>query len=82
MNVAKASCTWFQSLALHGPYKDPHLDDGFGSKLMKVNFEGFQNFDQQFIQRESKPCFHEASVNHHFVSFEKRNIVLPSGSHD
>jgi hypothetical protein len=55
--------------------------DSFGSKLMKVNFKGFQNFDQHFVQRESKPNFHEASENHHYVSFGKRNIILPSGPH-
>jgi hypothetical protein len=45
MNIAKAFYIWFQSLAPHGPYKDLHFDDSFRSKLMKVNFEGFQNVD-------------------------------------
>ena len=30
MDVAEIFCIWFQSLAPHGPYKDPHLDDVFG----------------------------------------------------
>jgi hypothetical protein len=45
VDVAETFCIWLQSLAPHGPYKYPHLDDSFGSKLMKVNFEGFQDFD-------------------------------------
>jgi hypothetical protein len=82
MDVAETFCIWFQSLAPHGPYKDPHLDDGFRSKLIKVNFEGFQDFDQQSIQREPKPCLHEASVNYHFVSFGQRDIIFPSSPHN
>jgi hypothetical protein len=69
MDVTETFCIWFQSLAPHGPYKDPHLDDSFDSKLMKVNLKSFQDLDQQFIQREPKPCLHEASINYHLVSF-------------
>jgi hypothetical protein len=36
-------------LVPHGPYKDPHFNDGFGSKLMKVNLKRFQNLDQQIV---------------------------------
>jgi hypothetical protein len=57
MDVAETFCIWFQSLAPHGPYKDHHLDDNFGSKLMKANFEGSKDFNQQFIQRKPKPAF-------------------------
>jgi hypothetical protein len=41
MHVAEAFCIWFYPLAPHGPNINPHLDDGFGGKLMKVNFESF-----------------------------------------
>jgi hypothetical protein len=41
MDVAESFCIWFRSLAPHGPYKNPHFNDGFRSKLMKVNLKGF-----------------------------------------
>jgi hypothetical protein len=44
VDVAEALCIWFQPLAPHGPNEDPHLDDSFGGKLMKVNFKSLQNF--------------------------------------
>jgi hypothetical protein len=45
MDVAEAFCIWFQPLDPHGPNKDPHLDDSFGGKLMKVNFKSLQNLN-------------------------------------
>jgi hypothetical protein len=42
MDVAKAFCIRFQPLAPHGPNKNPHLDDSFGGKLMKVNLKVFK----------------------------------------
>jgi hypothetical protein len=44
---------------------------------MKINFEGFQDFDQQFIQRELKPCLHEASINYHLVSSGRGTLFSP-----
>jgi hypothetical protein len=70
------------SVTLMAHMKTPYFDNSFVGKLVKINFKGFQNFNQHFVQREPKPRFHEASENHHFVSFGKRNIILPSGPHD
>jgi hypothetical protein len=77
MHVTEAFRIWFMSLAPHGPNINPSLDDGFGGKLMKVDFEGFQHFDQHTVQRKPKPCFHKTSIDNYLVSFGQRDITLP-----
>jgi hypothetical protein len=76
MHVAEAFHTWFYSLDPHGPNINPYPNDGFRGKLMKVDFECFQHFDQHTIQRKPKPRFHEASIDNHLVSFRQRDITL------
>jgi hypothetical protein len=82
MHVIEAFRIWFLSLAPHGPNVNPYLDDGFKGKLMKVDLEGFQHFDQHTIQRKPKARFHKTSIDNHLVSFGQRDITLPSSPHN
>jgi hypothetical protein len=45
MNITKTSCFWFQSLAPHGPDKNPHFNKSFEGNLMKVYLKCLQNID-------------------------------------
>jgi hypothetical protein len=82
MHITEAFRIWFLSLAPHGPNENPYLDNGFRGKLMKVDFEGFQHFNQRAIQRKPKPRLHETSIDNHLISFGQRNITLPSSPHN
>jgi hypothetical protein len=82
MQVAETFLIRLLSMTPHGPNINPYPDDGFRGKLMKVDFEGFQHFNQHIIQRESKPCFHKTSVDNYLISFGQRNITLPSSPHN
>jgi hypothetical protein len=57
MHVTEVLLIWFLSLALHCPNVNPHLDDGFRGKLMKVDFEGFQHFDYILSKGNRSPTF-------------------------
>jgi hypothetical protein len=37
VHAAETFCTWLQTLTPHGPDKDPHSDNCFGSNLVKEN---------------------------------------------
>jgi hypothetical protein len=63
MQVAETFRIRLLSLAPHGLNINPYPDDGFRGKLMKVDFEGFQHFDQHTIQRELKPRLHKTSID-------------------
>jgi hypothetical protein len=76
MQVAETFHIRLLSLAPHGPNINPYPDDGFRGKLMKVDFEGFQHFDQHTIQREPKPRFHKTSIDNYLVSFGQRDIIF------
>jgi hypothetical protein len=82
MQVAETFRIRLLSLTPHGPNINPYPDDGFRDKLMKVDFEGFQHFDQHIIQRELKPRFLETSVDNYLVSFGQRDITLFSSLHN
>src|SRR5688572_13795525 len=82
MQVAETFRIRHLSLTPHGPNINPYPDDGFKGKLMKVDFEGFQHFNQQTIQRELKSRFHKASVDNYLISFGQRDITLSPSSHN
>jgi hypothetical protein len=82
MQVAETFRIRLLSLTPHGPNINPYPDDGFRGKLIKVDFEGFQHFNQQIIQRESKPRFHKTSVDNYLVSFGQRDVTLSSSPHN
>jgi hypothetical protein len=82
VDITEAPSVWLQPLAPHGPYENPYFNKSLGDKLMKVYLESFQNFDQHLMQWETKSGFHEASKNHHLISFGKRNGALSSDSYN
>jgi hypothetical protein len=82
MHTAKAFYTWLQTLTSHNPDEDPHSDNSFGSDLVKKNPICLQNFNNKSAQRELKPSFEEASVDHNFVFFGSRNSSVCVSPHN
>jgi hypothetical protein len=81
MNIVEASCIRLQSLTPHGPYKNPHSNESFRGKLMKVYLKCLQNFDLHFVEWKAKPSFHEAPEDHHFITFREGNGVFSPSPH-
>jgi hypothetical protein len=82
MHAAKTPCAWFQSSTSHSPNKQTHPDYSFRGKLMKKDLKRLQYFDQEFAQRDLKPCFQKASVNNHLIYFRSRSSAVSSNPHN
>jgi hypothetical protein len=64
------------------PDKNPHPYYGFGGDLMKEDLVGLQHFNYKLTQREPKPSLEEASVNHNFVLFRGKDVVVSASPHN
>jgi hypothetical protein len=49
---------------------------------MEEDLINFQHFDHKPAQWEPKPSFEEASVNHNFIFFRGRDIIVSASPHN
>jgi hypothetical protein len=49
---------------------------------MKEYFKCLQNLNQKSAQRESKTCFHKASINNNYIFFWRRGSAVSPNSHN
>jgi hypothetical protein len=69
-------------LAPYFPDKNPHPYYGFESELMKEDLVGFQHINYKLTQREPKSSLEEASVDHNFIFFRGRDIVVSASPYN
>jgi hypothetical protein len=49
---------------------------------MKKDLECLQHFNYKLTQREPKSSLEEALVDHNFIFFRGRDVVVPASSHN
>jgi hypothetical protein len=49
---------------------------------MKKDLERLQHFNYKLTQREPKSSLEEASVDHNFIFFRGRDVVVSASSHN